>query len=510
MAVKSPKSEVMLAIDVGTGSVRASLFDATGRILRDARQGYRVNLAPGGRAEQDLGVLWRALVATLREVLSNGAPEIAGIGVTGALSLVIADKDGEPLRPGLLWQDRRAVDEAAAITRNAGSKALLSAAGRRVDPEQNACKLLWIKKNEPNVWKRAAVVYSIKDWVIERLCGGRFTDVTTASYSLLFDVFRNRWNTDLTAALKIPKAFLPPATTGHKQAGVVTSNAAAETGLPEGVPVVVGGPDGTLGALGSGMVSPGMAVNIIGTTDVFLACLDKPSFDPECGAVLNAYVVPELWTAGGPMGLTGGALRWFGERFVCPENGPPSDPLFHVLDRLAAKAEPGANGVFFLPGLSGDRVPRWNPSGRGVVFGLNAQHEMHHIVRALFEGCAYTLADAVNAVADLGIEIKDMRVAGGGAASDLWLRIRAGVLGRPLNVAKELSASSLGAAIAAGVGVGVYADFQTAVAKAVTISHTIKVGLAMTETYRAQYQFHQLLHRQLEPAFAELRKLRRT
>ena len=231
-------------------------------------------------------------------------------------------------------------------------------------------------------------------------------------------------------------------------------------------------------------------------------------FERLSTTVLNAYVVPDRWAIGGPMGLTGGALRWFGETFLSPENASSSDPLFHVLDRLAAKAEPGADGVIFLPGLSGDRVPRWNPAARGVVFGLSAEHQMHHIVRALFEGCAYTLADAVNAVVRLGVDIGDIRVAGGGAASDLWLRIRAGALGRPLNVVKELEASSLGAAIAAGVGVGVYADFPTAVNEAVTISHRIEPGPTLVETYRAYYQVYQQLYRQLEPAFADLAKLR--
>lgn len=499
----------LLAIDAGTGSIRTTLFDAKGRIQRQARQGYRVNLAPGGCAEQDLGALWRAVVATLREIFSDGGVRVAGIGVTGALSLVIADSKGEPLRPALLWQDRRAVDEADAILRDVGADALFSTAGRRVDPEQNACKLLWMRKHEPEHWRRAATVYAIKDWIVQRLCGGRFTDRTTASYTLLFDVYRDQWNLDLAGTLAIPEALLPPVMTGQAQAGTVTREVASETGLPEGVPVVVGGPDGTLGALGSGMAAPGMAVNIIGTTDVFLACLDQPVRDSQRGTVLNAYVVPDRWAVGGPMGLTGGALRWFGETFLSPDNGSSSDPLFHVLDRLAAKADPGADGVFFLPGLSGDRVPRWNPSARGVVFGLSARHELRHVVRALFEGCAYTLADAVNAVSRLGIDIDEIRVAGGGAASDLWLRIRAGVLGRPLNVVRELEASSLGAAIAAGVGVGVYADFPTAVNEAVAVSHRIEPGSTLVETYQAHYEFYQQLYRQLEPAFADLAKLGR-
>lgn len=446
-------------------------------------------------------------MATLREVLAGGGKQISGIGVTGALSLVIADDSGEPLRPALLWQDRRAIAESNSILHDAGADALYATAGRQVDPEQNACKLMWIKAHEPELLRRAATTYGIKDWIVERLCGGRFTDRTTASYTLLFDVYRDAWNLDLVRSLGIPEAVLPPVVAGQVQAGTVTRQVAAETGLPEGVPVAVGGPDGTMGALGSGMAAPGMAVNIIGTTDVFLACLDRPVRDPRRESVLNAFVVPDHWAIGGPMGLTGGALRWFGENFVAPDNAS-SEPLFYVLDRLAAKTEPGAEGVFFLPSLSGDRFPRWNPLTRGVVFGIGAQHEMRHVVRALFEGCAYTLADAVNVVADLGIDMDEIRVAGGGAASDLWLRIRAGVLGRPLNVVRELEASSLGAAIAAGVGVGIYSDFPTAVAEAVAVSHRIEASPTLAETYREHYEFYRSLYRHLEPAFAERGRLR--
>lgn len=498
----------LLAIDAGTGSIQSTLFDCMGRVRRQARQGFRVSLAPGGIAEHDLGLLWRALVATLRDVISDGCPPIAGIGVTGAISLVVTDGQGQPLRPAVLWQDRRATEEAAAIKRDFGEEALYEKAGRRVDPEQIACKLLWLMHNEPDVWRRAATVFSIKDWIVERFCGGRFTDRATASYTLLFDVFRDRWNADLVKTLKIPEKILPPVTTGQTRAGTVSRAIAAETGLPEGVPVVVGGPDGTMGTLGSGVVAPGMAANIIGTTDTFLACVDEPRGDPQRGTVVNGYVIPGRWSVGGPMGFTGGALRWFGETFLAAEGATASEPLFHVMDRLAAKADPGADGLLFLPGLSGDRVPRWNPLGRGVVFGLSARHEIRHVVRALFEGCAYTLADTVNGVLAQGVDVREIRAAGGGAASDLWLRIRASVVGRPFDVMRELSASSLGAAIAAGVGVGIYADFSDAVDKAVMISHRVEPASSdVAATYAGYYQLYQQIHRQLEPVFVELAKL---
>jgi xylulokinase len=485
--VSATANPLLLAIDAGSDSLRAALIARDGRALAIAKRSYRMTLGESGVAEQDPSLVWSALreaIAVLaRKHASIDLGRVAGIGVTAAIGLVVCGEGSTPLRAIMMWQDRRALREADDLVSHYGRNGLFATAGRPIDPELAACKLAWICRHEPGIAARIHTAYTLKDWIVHRLCGERATDPTSASYSLAYDVFAREWNRELLARIGVDACAMPPVLAATAAVGATTRDAARALGLREGIPVAVGGPDGTIGALGAGMLEPGSAVDVIGTTDVVFSIVDSPLRDATSRTITNAYVEAGRWAIGGPLGLTGGALRWLVESFG-PFEAPRTSSPFAALDALANAIAPGAEGLVFFPGLAGARVPWWQPEARGAVIGLSARHGRAHIARALLEGCAFLVADTFDAIEHAGATVREVRAAGGGAASATWLAIRASALGRPLVVPEQIEASSLGAAIAAGVAGGVYDNASAGVAAAVRVARVVEPDMAAHARYR--------------------------
>jgi len=502
------KSEpVLLAIDAGTDSMRVSAIDFDGRPLAFAKRAYRIALGERGEAEQDPDAIWRALCEAVVEVTSGEAGKrgIAGIGVTAALGLVVVTRDGTPLRQIMMWQDKRAVAHADALVAEVGRNGLFSRTGRPIDAELTGCKLAWLREHEPAVWERWHTAYTLKDWLVHRLTGERVTDPTSASYSMLFNVFTRQWDSALLDRFGLAARWDLPVRGAGEAAGELVADLAAKLGLRSGIPVAVGGPDGTMGAIGAGLIEPGSAVDVIGTTDVVFAVVRTPIEDRTRRTITNTFVDEGSWAIGGPLGLTGGALRWFAESFGPFAQGGDSD--YAALDALADSVAPGAEALLFVPSLAGDRVPRWNASARGVVFGLSPRHGRAHVARALLEGCAFVVADTIDAISGAGAAIDEIRVAGGGATSMTWLRIRANALGRPLVVPEIIEASSLGAALAAGVAAGVFAGFADAIAQAVRVARVIEPDMRVHSLYRELRALMRDVQTGADPVFARLQSL---
>lgn len=486
MTATSAGGPLLLAIDAGSDSLRASLIARYGAVLAIAKRPYRMTLGEAGAAEQDPALVWSALrdaIADVAKTAGSSADRIAAIGVTAALGLVVCGSGATPLRPIMMWQDRRALSEADALIARHGRNGLFATSGRPIDPELAACKLAWLLKHEARTASRISTAYTLKDWLVHRLCGERVTDVTSASYSLMYDVFARRWNRELIDELGLDVGWMPPVTAATDAAGTTTRDAAHDLGLRAGIPVAVGGPDGTMGALGAGMIEPASAVDVIGTTDVVFAVTDRPLEDATRRAITNAYVDANRWAIGGPLALTGGALRWFVEEFG-PLQAPGAASSFAALDALANGIAPGADGVVFFPGLAGERVPWWQPQTRGAIVGLSARHGRAHVGRALLEGCAFNVADTFDAIEAAGAQVREVRAAGGGAASATWLSIRASAIGRPLVVPEQIEASSLGAAIAAGVAARLYANVDDGAASAVRVARVVEPDMAVHARYR--------------------------
>jgi xylulokinase len=462
----------LLAIDAGTGSVRAVLFDAAGHALAQASRA--VDVKNGDiRSEIDPHQLWASLISALREVTAGGR-SIAAIGITAALGTILTTRNGDPLTPILTWQDRRAVIEAETIRTRIGAETLISITGRRADAELTAARLLWFATHAPQILDRAECVLTLKDWLVLKLTGEIVTDPASASYSLLFNVFEGAWSQPLIDGLGIDNALLPAVRAADAVAGTLSSEFAFETGLAAGIPVVTGGPDGTVGVIGGGLTRPGVAVDVMGTTDVIFACTDICPDAGDGALVINTYPANRLWSIGGPMAATGGLLNWMARLLKTS---------IADLIEAAARIKPGCDGLMVFPNLAGSRAPRWNLAERGRISGLSFDHDGAHLFRAALEGTAYEIASTFAALNARGIVPREIRAVGGGTENVLWMDIRAAVLNTPLIVPEVIEASSLGSAMLAAVGIGLYNNLDEAGRAMIRIARQVDPRMDLVRTY---------------------------
>ncbi len=450
------QASLLLGLDIGTSGGRAILFDPAGRPVAQATERWAPHVPRADWAQLDAEAIWASALGMLRAVQAR-APEgrLAAMAVSAQLTTVFLDAAGAPVFPVLPWLDRRAEAEARLLEAEAGREGLAAVAGRRAAAERPAAIARWLQRHEPAAWSRTACVCTLKDFLVFRLTGRLATDEPHASYSLLFDVTRRRWDAGLCALAGVPAGRLPEVLPSPALAGRVHGAAAEQSGLPAGIPVAAGGPDGTLAALGAGLTMPAVGVDVAGTTDVVFACLSAPKLDPKGGVVANAHACPDRWLLGGPTTTTGGMLAWFAEHVA-------GETDFERLMREAAGLPPGAEGVRCLPALSGERTPVWDAGARAAFAGLGLAHRRAHLVRAILEACACVVRRVHAAIAGLGEVVEEMRLVGGAAESPLWAQIRADVLGLPVRRMPVRDASALGAAMLAAVAAGLFPDVVTA------------------------------------------------
>ncbi|MEV6899635.1 FGGY family carbohydrate kinase [Amycolatopsis sp. NPDC051372] len=456
----------VLAVDVGTSEARAHVMTVDGTVL--ARGGHRHEMThPGpGRAEIDPDVLVASMFAAVRQVTGH-LDGVAAMCVAAELGTVFADRSGRPLGPALCWPDKRAREQAQQLREWFGRDAVFAVTGRVVDPELPAAKLLWLRENSGDA-ARVARVLSIKDYLVRALTGRDTTDEVHASYSMFFDVTSRTWSARMLDELRVSPDLMPEVLPASATAGTVAAAAAAASGIPAGTPVAVGGPDGSVGTVGAGLVTAGATVDLSGTADVVFHAANRPVFDPKQAAVINAHLVPGLWAIGGPTGTTGGTLARFADLLGF---GADPDGLARW-DEAAAAVPPGAEGLACVPAMAGERFPRWEASVRGSLFGLRMDHRSGHIARAVLEGCAYTLRAGVEVFRRLQLPVDDVVVVGGGARSPLWNEIRAAVCKLPVRTTEFGDATTLGAAVLALVCAGVQPDIPTAAASLVRTAAT--------------------------------------
>lgn len=437
----------VIAVDAGSSRLRVSVLS-----LEDAsvlQSAARPTRAAGGELELD--GLWKDLVEVVSEFDVRGS-RIVGIGVAAQLGIAVVDERGRVLRPAILWGDVRAAAEADRLA-DTLPKHAATIAGRRLTAELPIAKLRWLSANEPSCLQRAARILSLKDALVQRLTGRAITDETHASYSGLFDVTTRAWSSELLAGAGIDPGLLPPTRPGCATAGGLTPEAAAELNLAPGTPVAVGGPDGTLGVIGAGGVRGGVTVDVAGTTDVILHTTDRPVGDATGATVLNAHVLPGLWTAGGPTGLTGGAVEWTARVLGYPSASAAHDALGSEMSTLV-----GADGVTFLTTLSGARFPTWETAQAGMICGLRPHHRPAHLLRAAQEGSVFAVGEGLQAIRALGLELDQVVVVGGAAARAAGLQLRSDAWQAAVVSLVNNEATTIGAAIMAGVAGGAFSD----------------------------------------------------
>ena len=455
-------------------------------MLATATRGYPLSTPRPGWSEQDPEDWWEAAAAALAEV--SAGRSVAGIGLSGQMhGLVVLDAEDRVIRPALLWNDQRTAAECVEIEERVGAERLIELTGNRALTGFTAPKLLWLRRHEPDAYSRIARVMLPKDYVRLRLTGEWAIDAADASGTLLFDVARRRWSDEVLDALELPRDWFPPVLESPEQAGVATIGGA------RAVPVAAGAGDQPAAALGVGIDRPGPVSVVLGTSGVVLAALPGYAHDPEGRVHAFCHAVPGTWQAMGVMLSAAGSLEWLHERLA-------PGTSFDELVAEAAAWPPGAEGLLFAPYLAGERTPHADPDARGAFVGLQLRHDRGALVRAVLEGVAFGLRDALDAVRELGVDASVGRVSGGGARSPLWLEIVASVLDIPLERTESEEGSAFGAALLGGVAGGVFADASEAVARCVRVGERpVEPDPALRAAYGEVHERFRALYPALRP-----------
>jgi xylulokinase len=501
--------EALLGIDIGTTNAKAALFDTSGALLGEAQQEYATTYPRPRWVEQTPQDWWDATVTILRSLLDTspvGPGDIAAIGVSSqAPTALPVDGQGTALRPALIWMDRRSEAQCVRLRQTVGADRLMAINGNRIDPYFGAPKILWLLENEPDVVERTRFFLQANGYINFKLTG-RFTiDASHASLVQCYDMALGDWSDDLCASMEIPLSKLPPVLPCTEVIGEVNAEAARATGLLEGTPVVAGAVDGVAAALEAGVIASGEAVEMTGTSTVLLVCVEEPPRQPALIAL--AHAVPGAYLLVGAMVSTGAALRWFRDELGAAEVQAARSAdcnAFEIMSEEAGKVSPGAGGLLFLPYMMGERSPIWNTDARGVLFGLSLATSRAQIIRALMEGAAYGLRHNVEAAQETGVHIDRLRSVGGGSRSAVWSQIKADILGVPIKVPQTSIGASLGDALLAGVGVGVYPDVVAAARSVSRVATHYRPQDAVRAYYDGMYRLYRQLYVENERLFAEL------
>lgn len=501
----------LLGIDLGTSGTKTVLFRQDGQAVCSATAEYLMAQPQNGWAEENPEDWWNAAVETLRRVLSDSGihpGDIAGIGISGQMhSLVMLDEAGKALRPAILWCDQRTAAECDEITRLVGADRLIDITANPALTGFTASKILWVRNHEPELYARCRHILLPKDYLRYRLTGEFATEVSDASGMQLLDVPERRWSAEVLQKLNIDPALLGKVYESPDITGVVTSEAAALTGLAAGTPVVGGAGDNAAAAVGTGVVADGRAFTTIGTSGVVFAHTDELSIDPQGRVHTFCCAVPGAWHVMGVTLAAGLSLKWFRDTFCHAEmetaEGMGVDP-YELMNGEVAQSPLGANRLYFLPYLMGERTPHLDPDCRGVFFGLSAMHQKRDLMRAVMEGVSYSLRDCLDILSGMGVRPKRMLACGGGGRSAVWRQMLADVFGCPVCTAQSNEGPALGAAILAGVGAGLYPSVREACDRMIRVGGEQPPIAENVAAYRRGYEMYRSLYPCLKDAFRRL------
>ncbi len=501
----------LIGLDVGTSSAKTVLMDERGRVVFTTAPAYSFRTPKPLWAESDPADWWAAAVTALRELFARSgvAPgDIAGVGLTGQMhGLVLLDARGEVLRPCIMWNDQRTAAQCAALTKKIGRARILRLTGNPVLPGFTAPKIAWVAEHEPQVFRRIAKILLPKDYLRYKLSGEFFTDVSDASGTSLLDVAKRRWSDEMLRACRVPRAWLAEVTESPVASAKVSAAAAKATGLRAGTPIIAGAGDQAAGAVGCGIVRPGVVSCTLGTSGVVFAHADKYAPDPQGRLHAFCHAVPGKWHLMGVQLSSAGSFQWFknnfgGEEIAREQAGGPN--AYDSLTAAAATVPAGCEGLIFLPYLSGERTPHPDPNARGVFFGLTLRHGKAHLARAVLEGVTYGLRDALELMRGLGLKPREIVASGGGARSAFWRQMLADNFGAPIVTVSAAEGSAYGAALLAGVGAGVWPTVEAACTACVTETSRVQPQRAAAAVYRDYYSHFRALYPMLKGEFAAL------
>lgn len=489
----------LVGIDVGTSGTKAVLFDTDGNVVNSHTEEYPLIQPSVGWAEQDPHDWWNAVKTALCRLTAGvDVSDIAGLGLTGQMhGLVMLDEAGEVLTNAIIWCDGRTTKECREIERIIGKERLIEITANPALEGFTAGKIMWQKKHNPEKWAKCRHILLPKDYIRYKLTGAFATDVSDASGMQLMDIAGRCWSEEVCTALGIDMALLPRLHESPEITGAVTKEAAALTGLPAGLPVCAGGGDNAAAAIGTGVYCDGKSFTTVGTSGVVFAHTSKPLIDPQGRVHTFCCAVPGEWHVMGVTQAAGLSLNWF-------KNSLAQELSYKEIDAQCENIPIGADKLIYLPYLMGERTPHLDANSKGVFFGLSAKHTKAHMARAVMEGVAYSLNDCLGVLAEMGVDVTDMAICGGGGKSKFWRSMIADVLALDLKRLQNDEGPAFGAALLAGCGVGIYSSVAEACERTVRVRDSVVHVDARHAEYMKYYGIYTGLYSSLKADFAGL------
>ncbi len=508
-------TKAVLGIDVGTSGTRALIVAPDGSLIAQAHHPYEPAHPRPSWSEQDPQDWWNAVQVSVKAALEKASlpsSAIAAVGLSGQMhGLVMLDEKSAVIRPAILWNDQRCIEECAEIEAHFTRERLIDIACNPALAGFTAPKIAWVARHESENRRRLSHVLLPKDYVRFKLTGGFATDVSDASGMLLLDIRKRDYWPDMLRLLGLTSAILPKLYESPEVTGFVTSEAAKATGLAVGTPVVAGAGDQAAAAVGNGIVTAGAVSATIGTSGVVFAATDRLLVDSPAGRVHSfCHAVPGKWHIMGVVLAAGGSLQWVRNNLALVEKAEAEKlgvDVYEVLCRKASVAPAGSEGLIFLPYLTGERSPINDPYARGAWIGLTARHSKAHLIRAVVEGATFAMRDCLEVIRELGCDLREIRLSGGGASSQLWHSIQAGVYNYPVSSLAVSEGSAYGAAILAMVGGEIYDTVEDACEAVIKVTTTTNPVAAEASVYERMFPIYRRAYRQLADEFKALHSL---
>ncbi|MGD0726863.1 MAG: xylulokinase [Spirochaetia bacterium] len=497
----------LLGIDLGTTSLKASLFLEDGSLLAFESRGYPIVAPKSGYAEQDPEEWVKALsqaCASFKEAHPLEFGRMAGIGICGQMhTQAYLDREGFVLRPAITWMDQRSCGLVNDI--NCDEKAhdlIFQESQNFATTTYTALQALWVKREQETLWEKVRHILVAKDFLKYRLTGKMATDPTDASGTLLYNVKDCAWSDALLRYFGFSPSLLPEVLPSATIIGTITREASRITGLPEGIPVANGCSDNSASALGAGMVEPGQVTLISGTAGVITVCSDRPLPDLKHRTLCWNYCLPDRWVTLGLMQTAGESLNWFRRAFDAPAGGEcgPTGDVFEHYDELVKNVPEACGGLVFLPYLNGERTPHWDPFARGLFFGMSLSTDKSYFVRAVMEGVCMGFRQNIETVESLGIKVDQVRAVGGGLRSPVWLSILARIVRKPIVTVSAPDTANLGNILLCGKAIGLFPSVEET-AKRVSTTGTRLHFPEGSPAYEKQYSIYRELYEKLKGSY---------
>lgn len=485
----------ILGIDLGTSSVKAMLFDAEQGVIAVRAEEYGVDIAHPGWAQQSPALWWESLVRVLRWLESHyreAYRSVCAVGYSGQMhGIVLTDAKGQPVRPAVIWLDQRAGRQLEEIGAALSEEDMGNVFCNRVSSGFAFPSLLWVREQEPEIFARAAHFLSPKDYIRYKMTREIGAEVVDASSTTLFATGERDWAWEVIDRFHLPPQMFPKVHESADIAGTVTAQCEAQTGLPAGIPVIYGSGDQPAQSIGNGVIGPGRIISNIGTGGQISAFSSRPAYDKKLRTNTFCHAIRDAWTIFGATLCSGMSLSW-------AKNKVFRAGSYEEINAAVAAVSPGADGLIYLPYLSGERTPHMNSDARGVFFGMTLGQEQGHFLRAVMEGVTYSLRDCLGILQELGVDAPEIIASGGATASPQWMQMQADILGKPVRVSRVKEQACLGSCLLAAVGTGVLPSLEEACGRFALMDERVYLpDAANADVYREGYDTYRRLYERL-------------